>query len=308
MLSAYIDSYGGVKKTLLGSLEIPQVGENQVLVKVKASSINPADLRIREGVFKIFTGKKFPLVLGLDYSGVVEKSNNSNFNPGDEVYGFVSTVKPRTWAEYALVEENEIALKPKNLSFDDSACLPLVASTAYQALTKAGIKEGQEVLINGAGGGVGSMAIQLAKSLGANITGVCSSSKKEMIKELGANKVVDYTQEEIKGKYDIILDTVGNLNFKQIKKNLTKKGTFVTLAPSVKKIIRSNFNFITSKKLLVVMVKPEKKSLNKISELVEKEKLKPVLWQKYRLDEIQEAQEKLLEGGASGKIVIKIAE
>ena len=306
--------YGSVDVLSIENIDLPIIQEDEILVQVKAASINPLDWRIRTGEMKIMTGKTPPRILGSDYAGVVNKvgKNIKKYKIGDEVFGLIDIVKVKegTYAEYVKVKENDISIKPKNSSFEESASLPLVSLTSYQAFVNvAKAKKGSNVLINGCTGGVGSAAVQIAKALGYKTTGICSTNNVDYAKTLGADHVIDYKKENVldsKKKYDIIFDTVGNLKFPLSRKILEAKGTYVTTAVTLPAMIFSPLgNMFRSKKFKLVIVKPNSDNLREIKQLVENGKLKGQVTKIFDFEQIKEAHEMSQNGGFSGKLVLK---
>jgi len=308
-------AYGSVDVLSVENVDMPTIQEDEILVQVKASSVNPLDWRIRTGEMKIMTGKTPPRILGSDYAGVVSKvgQNIKKYKIGDEVFGFIDIVKVKegTYAEYVKVKENDINIKPKNSNFEETASLPLVSLTSYQALVNiAKAKKGNKVLVNGCSGGVGSAAVQIAKALGYETTGICSTKNVEFSKSLGADRVIDYKKENVlsKGeKYDIIFDIVGNLKFSSSKKILESKGTYVTTAVTLPAMIFSPLtNMFRTKKFKLVIVKPDAGNLEIVKQMVENGKLKGQVSKVFNLDEVKEAHQMSQNGGFSGKLVIKV--
>ncbi len=308
-------AYGSVDVLSVENIEIPTIQEDEILVQVKAASINPLDWRIRTGEMKIMTGKTPPRILGSDYAGVVSKvgKNIKKHKIGDEVFGLIDIVKTKegTYAEYVKVKENDINIKPKNSSFEEAASLPLVSLTSYQAFVNvAEAKKGNKVLINGCSGGVGSAAVQIGKALGYEITGVCSTKNVEFSKALGADNVIDYQKENVLNKnekYDIIFDTVGNLKFSLSQKLLKEKGTYVTTAVTLPGMIFSPItNMFRSKKSKFVIVKPDAENLNSIKQMVENEELKGQVSKIFNLENVKEAHQMSQSGGFNGKLVLKM--
>jgi len=309
--------YGDVDVLQLENVATPTINEDEILVEVKAASINPLDWRIRTGEMKVMTGKTPPRILGSDYAGVVSEAgkNITNYKKGDEVFGLIDIVKVKegAYAEFIKVTENDISKKPTNTSFEEAASLPMVAVTSYTALaTIANAKKGSNVLINGCAGGVGSAAVQIAKSLGCKTTGVCSTKDIEFAKNLGADVVIDYKNENVLNRveaYDIIFDTVGNLVFSQSKNILKSKGVYVTTAVTISAMLFSSLaNLFRSKKFKLVMTKPDASILTIIKQMAEKGELKGQISKTFILDQIKETHQMSEKGGFNGKLVLKINE
>lgn len=217
MKAMVIRGYGAVDVLKYEEVEKPNIKPDQLLVKVHASSVNPIDWKTRKGMLSILTGNKFPLILGFDVAGEVVEvgSQVTRFQVGDAIYG--STSFPGgAYAEFAAIPEKLAAIKPANMNYQQAATVPLAALTALQALRNLGnIKSGQKVLVNGASGGVGIFAVQIAKVLGAEVTGVCSTRNLDFVRSLNADLVIDYTQADFTNgnvQYDIIFDVVAKKN------------------------------------------------------------------------------------------------
>lgn len=314
MKAIVINSYGSSDVLELASVDIPKVKRKQLLVEVKAAGVNPLDWKIRKGMMKFITGRKFPKILGSDIAGIVKEIGRdvTHFKIGDEVFAMVNVMFNKGgYAEYAVVNEKYSCIKPDNLSFIEAAGVPGSAITALQILrSKVKLKENQHILINGASGGVGTFAVQIAKVLGARVTGVCSGNNVKLVSSLGADLVIDYTKNDfIEGteRYDIIFDTVGNKEFADCKRVLSPSGTYITIVPNVRKVLLS---FLTSilpgKKCNFVSVIPRAEDLLWLKENIEKENIRVVMDKIYPLEKAKEAQEYLETGHARGKVVLRI--
>jgi len=300
----------------------PTVKDNDVLVKIYAASLNAADWHIMRAdpflarfVFGLLK-PKFNIP-GADIAGRVEAvgRNVKEFHPGDEVFGNLFACGLGGFAEYACASEEALVLKPVNLSFDEAAAVPLAAVTAVQALCDKGhIQPGQKVLINGASGGVGTFAVQIAKSFGAEVTGVSSTDKLEMVRSLGADHVIDYTKEDFTKnglRYDLIIATNGYHPISDYKRALSPGGIYVmtggTGAQMVEAMFQGSWISMTgSKKMGNLSMKPNKEDLIFIKELLEAGKVVPVIDRRYPLSEVADAMRYLEEGHALGKIVINM--
>src|SRR5215467_2494831 len=209
--------YGGPEEMKLENYELPPLGADEILVRVKAASVNPVDWKIRQGAMKFMTGRKFPRGMGQDFSGVIERigSRVKRFRIGDEVFGSTPVKTSGSFAETLITQEKLAAKKPATLSYEEAATLPIAGSTALIALTrKAHLKSGQKIFINGAQGAVGRAATQIAKMLGASVTGRVNANSMNDARELGMDTVLDYTQgisRSLAGKFDIVFDTHGSL-------------------------------------------------------------------------------------------------
>jgi len=292
-----------------------------VLVKIYASSVNAADkyeirgppsFILRLALFRSGVRRPKEQRVGSDIAGRVEAVSNNvtQFKPGDEVYGVCNGA----YAEYATAKENRIALKPKNRSFDESAAVPIAGLTALQALRNHGqIKPGQRVLVNGAGGGVGTFAVQIAKSFGAEVTAVTNTGNLDLVRSLGADHVIDYTKEDFTKNgqmYDLIVDTASSHSISTYKRILNPNGTFV-LVGMRDKIIRRLLSFIIrarlsrgDKKFLFFVAKGNQEDFVTLKELMEAGKIMPAIDRRYSLGETAQAVRYFEEGRTRGKIVI----
>jgi NADPH:quinone reductase-like Zn-dependent oxidoreductase len=310
MKAVVIRRYGAAEVLQYEDVEQPKIEPTQLLVKVRASSVNPIDWKIRQGMLSLITGNKFPKILGFDVAGdvIALGSGVTRFQVGDAIYG--STSFPGGgYAEFAAVPENLVALKPTNLSYEEAAAVPLAALTALQALRNEGnIQTGQTVLINGAAGGVGIFAVQIAKALRAVVTGVSSAKNLDLVKSLGADRVIDYTQQDFTedtAQYDIIFDAVGKRSLSQTKKVLKPNGVYITTLPSPEVFLESIFTaFIPGQKAKFILEKPNTEDLLFLKELIEAGKIRVVIDRTYPLQELAAAHAYSETGRAVGKIVI----
>ena len=310
---------------VLGFEEVqkPTPKDDEVLVKIHAASANPADwhiLRADPFLVRLKLGFLKPKnkILGADIAGRVEAvgRNVKEFQPGDEVFGERFENGLGGFAEYVCVAEDSLVLKPANISFEEAASVPLAALTALQGLRKGQIQPGRKVLINGASGGVGTFAVQIAKSFGAEVTGVCSTRNLDMVRSIGADQVIDYTQEDFTQngqRYDLIFDAVGNRSVSDLKRALSPQGIcviagFTTLFRLFKVIFLGAWVSRTGSKKIGVMetVKPNKQDLVFMKELLELGKVVPVIDRCYPLSETAEAIRYLEEGHAQGKVLITV--
>jgi NADPH:quinone reductase-like Zn-dependent oxidoreductase len=320
------DKYGSPDVLELEDIDKPELGDDEVLVRVHAASVNPADWHLLRGkpyIARLQLGLRKPKdsVLGCDVAGHVEAvgKNVTMLQPGDEVFGSPFMHGFGAFAECVCVPEALLASKPVTLSFEQAAAVPLAASTALQGLRDHGrIEPGYKVLIIGASGGVGTFAVQIAKSFDAEVTGVCSARNVEMVRSLGADHVIDYTQEDFTQsgqRYDLIFQLAGTRSPSECRRALTSKGTLVLSSGEsdgrwigpvgriIKALVLSPF---VSQKMASFTVKPNKEDLQSLKQLVEAGKLTPVIDRKYSLSEIPEAIRYLEEGHARGKVVITV--
>ena len=293
-------------------IEKPIPKDNEILIQVRAASVNPHDWHSMRGkpyILRAETGLRKPKYtrLGLDLAGQVEAVGRKvmQFQPGDEVYG----ASRGTLADYVCTQGKALALKPANLTFEQAAAVPVAAFTALQGLRNKGqIQTGQKVLINGAAGGVGTFAVQIAKSWGAEVTAVCSTKNVERVRALGADQVIDYTQENFtqrRQRYDLFFDAVGNHSLSACRRVISPTGTYVTIAGSpaylLKLVILSRF---VSQNLIFFISTANNEDLVLFKELIEAHKVKPVIDRCYPLSEVPEALRYVGAGHARGKVVI----
>lgn len=332
MKAAYISRYGKISDVLLGEQSTPVLTENDVLIKVHAASINPLDLRVLEGEFKAILPVQFPFILGNDFAGTVVEvgANVTQFKAGDEVYA--KTDLNGAFAEYTVVQQSSLALKPQNISMELAASLPLVSLTAWQALVEiAKVQAGQKVLIHAGSGGVGSIAIQLAKHLGATVATTTSGKNARWVRELGADIIIDYKttdfEQELKD-YDVVLDTQGGKTLEKSLNVLKRGGRLISIsgppdrafaeAIKVNWLLKCVIPLLSwsirnkAKKRGVtysfLFMQPNGQQLSKISELIEAEKIKPVVDKTYEFSEIKDAFQYVNTGRAKGKVILKISE
>lgn len=315
MKAIVMRKYGSPDVLEMTNLDRPVINDNQVLVEVYASSVNPVDWKIRKGLLKFFMRKKMPCILGGDIAGrVVEIGKKVQFfRHGDEVFGMVDLAKNGAYAEYVACSVDQIALKPQNMNFEEAASLPLAGLTALQALRNMGkIRKGMSVMINGCSGGVGFFALQLAKSFDCKVTGVCSARNIEFSKKMGADRVIDYTQEDIlsvQEDYDIFFDVVGNQEYAEVKHLLQRGGVYVTTLPSFNILLLGAIhNMMSAKKMKKIFVQPNKKDLEFLADLVDEGRLTTHIEKIYELSEIAEAHQYSESGRVVGKLALRIAE
>ncbi|WP_445630290.1 NAD(P)-dependent alcohol dehydrogenase [Nostoc sp. DSM 114167] len=309
MKAVVIRRYGATEVLQYEDVEQPKIEPTQLLVKVRASSVNPIDWKIRQGMLSLITGSKFPKILGFDVAGdvVAVGSGITRFKPGDAIYGCTG-FPGGSYAEFAAVPENLVALKPTNLSYEEAAAVPLAALTALQALRNEGNIQTGTVLINGAAGGVGTFAVQIAKALGAVVTGVSSSKNLDLVKSLGADRVIDYTQQDFTediAQYDIIFDAVGKRSLSQTKRVLKPNGIYITTLPSPEVFLESVLTaLLPGQKAKFILQKPNTQDLIYLKELIEGGKIRVVIDRTYPLQELAAAHAYSETGRAVGKIAI----
>jgi NADPH:quinone reductase-like Zn-dependent oxidoreductase len=316
----------GLANLKLVEIEKPVPVDDQILVKVRAASINPLDWHYVEGtpyfMRAVGVGLRKPkdIRLGVDFAGTVEAvgKNVTQFKPGDEVFGG----RDGALAQYVCRRAvGAVALKPAGLTFEQAASLNIAGITALQGVRDKGqVQPGQKVLINGASGGVGTFAVQIAKSFGAEVTGVCSTRNLEMVRSLGADRVIDYTKEDFtKGDqhYDVILDNVGNHSLSAYRRLLTPNGIYVLIGGGgvneqgflgglAKALDAAVYSKFVKQKMGMMLADPSNKDLTLLADLVQSGKMKPVIDRTYKLSETVDAVRYLEEGHARGKVVITI--
>ena len=322
MKAAVYNDYGPPDVIRIADVEKPVPKDDEVLIEVHAASVNPLDWHFLRGtpyLVRMMTGLRKPKApgLGVDVSGQVEAigRNVTAFKPGDEVFGSCRGA----FAEYTCTRESMLVRKPETMSFEQAASVPVASYTALQGLRDKGkIAPGQKVLINGAAGGVGTFAVQLAKWLGANVTGVCSTRNVELVRSIGADHVIDYTQADFTQgaqRYDLIFDCIGIHSLMTCRRVLNPQGIHVSVgAPSGRWMIVPLSRGITgpllsrfmSQSFVTIMAKPSKQDLTTMYELMSTGKVTPVLDRCYRLSEVPEAIRYLEQGHARGKVVVTI--
>jgi NADPH:quinone reductase-like Zn-dependent oxidoreductase len=307
--------YGSPDVLELQEIENPVPKDDEILLKVHSASVNRTDshgLRGTPFMARIVLGglrKPKTKILGYDFAGQVDEIGKevTEFQPGDEVFG--TNKGAGGFAEYLCTTQDLLLIKPPNVSFEEAATVPAVGVTALQGLQKHGkLQSGQRVLINGASGGVGTFAVQIAKSQEANVTGVCSTSNLDMVRSIGADEVIDYTQEDFtlkKEKYDLIFDTVAKRSFSDCQPILKSNGRYVTTAFSPGLVLKGKLRR-GDKKLISYVANPTKSDLIFLKDLLEAEKIKPVIDQRYSLEQVPDAIRYLEEGHVKGKLIINL--
>ncbi len=321
MKAILLKKYGLPETLEIGEVAKPIPMDDEVLVKVYSASINDWDWGLVRGkpfMIRLFFGLRKPKIMipGVDISGVIEAvgGNVSSFVAGDEIYCDLSDCGFGGFAKYVCVPENILSHKPSNISFNEASALPHAGLLALQGLVEKGqVKSGQSILINGAGGGVGTLGIQILKSYGVRVTGVDSDEKLDLMRSLGYDRVMDYKKSDFTNsgeKYDLILDTKSNRSAFKYVRSLKKSGRYITVGGSMYRIIEivllgSLISLFTGKVLSVLNLKPNK-GLDLISELVERQLIKPVVDGPYGFNKIPELIQYFGEGRHVGKIVVEI--
>ncbi|MFF5264387.1 NAD(P)-dependent alcohol dehydrogenase [Actinomadura viridis] len=318
------DRYGPPEVLTLKDVDEPGIARDEVLVRVRAASVNPYDWRHMQAdpkLVRLSAGLRRPrpgLILGADLAGVVERVGEevTGLRPGDEVFG---EVRLGSFAETVAVPHDRLALKPARLTFEQAASVSMAAHTALQGLRDVGgVSAGLRVLVNGASGGIGTFAVQLARTFGAEVTGVCSTRNIELVRSLGADDVVDYTREDFttrRGRYDLLMDIVGDRSLAELRRPLTPRGTLVIvggiasprgglLGPAAQQFRGALAAPFVGQRVASVRWKPNSADLRFLADLMEKERITPVIDRTYTFAEIPEALRYSARGHARGKVAI----
>ncbi|MDM8361838.1 NADP-dependent oxidoreductase [Bacillus thuringiensis] len=331
MKAMIIDKYGKVPMRM-AEVPTPEINEYEVLAEIHAASINPIDFKIRDGKVKMLLKYEMPLILGNDFSGVIVKvgAKVTNFKVGDEIYARPRKNKIGTFAEYIAIHEDDIALKPKNLNFEEAASIPLVGLTSYQALHDImQLQKGQKILIHAGSGGVGTFAIQLAKIMGAIVTTTASEAGANLVTSLGADEIINYKTEkfeDILKNYDAVFDTIGGVTLAKSFNIIKSGGNIVSISGMPNARFGKEFGSgffktllfsLASKKLTALekkhnaqysflFMKPSGDQLRTIANYIEAGQIKPVIDRVFPFEDAQKAMEYSESGRAKGKIIVKI--
>jgi len=332
MRAAVITAYGPAENLQIAEVLKPEPGPKDVLVRVVASSVNPVDVKQRAGSQRVVVPKVMPAILGMDVSGVVEAvgAEVTKFTPGDLVWSSPSHKRPGTWAEYVVIDESEVGLKPESLDHEQAASLPLVALTAWECLVEGpGVKEGDKVLIQAGSGGVGTAAIQIAKYLNAEVATTCSGRNEELVRSLGADTVVDYTKQnywEVLPPQDHVLESIGPSMWSHTMAVLRRGGHMASITTGlpgyVKRwgpylgVARTGWAMFSStvvgrlRGLTVrhVLRDASGDKLDRLAAMVAEGALKPVVEEVIPLANIAEANRRVESGRTRGKIVVRVSQ
>jgi NADPH:quinone reductase-like Zn-dependent oxidoreductase len=308
------DRYGAASVLVCRDIDPPACRPGEMLVRVRAAGVNPKDCLVRKGKFRWFTGRRFPLGLGHDFAGIVEAvgSRVGGFQTGDSVYGMTNGWKGRTYADFLAAKPSETAPMPSTLSYTEAAAIPLAAMTALQALRDLGrLAENQSVLINGASGGVGTFAVQIAKILGGRVTAVCSGRNADLVRRLGADAVIDYTRRDIRRHseaFDLFFDVFGNGRFPDLRRVLTPRGRYISTVPGVPIIKwRCLSRLSRGPRADLVVVKSRQADLQTLSGWVADGRLVPVVDRLYTLEDAEQAHMYIETKRARGKVILTVA-
>ncbi|MED1009638.1 NADP-dependent oxidoreductase [Bacillus mycoides] len=331
MRAMVIDKYGKVPMRMT-EMPTPEINEYEVLAEIHAASINPIDFKIRDGKVKLLLKYKMPIILGNDFSGVIVKVGTkvTQFKVGDEIYARPRKDKIGTFAEYIAIHEDDIALKPKNLTFEEAASIPLVGLTSYQALHDImQLQKGQKILIHAGSGGVGTFAIQLAKIMGATVATTASEAGENLVKSLGADEIINYKKEkfeDILKNYDAVFDTLGGTTLEKSFDIIKSEGNIVSVSGMPNARFGKEFGSgffktllfsLASKKLTALekkhnaqysflFMKPSGDQLRIIAKYIESGQIKPIIDRIFPFEDTQKAMEYSESGRAKGKIIVKI--
>lgn len=315
MKAIVINQYGSPDVLRYEDIPTPTPKPDQVLVKIHASSINPVDWKIRQGLLQPLSGYNFPKMLGCDLSGEVVQVGEkaTRWQVGDQVYTFVNPVLGGAYAEYVAVSAANLSHKPQNMTYAEAAGVPVAGLTALQGLLDLGqLRPGQKVLINGASGGVGTFAVQIAVAMNTEVTGVCGTANVDLVKGLGAHTVIDYTQEDFTQQaiqYDIIFDAVGKQSFFNCGKVLQPDGIYISTLPTVDNMGATlQTLFFSNQKCKLVLAQPTRRDLDALRDLIETGKVKTIIDRSYPLSDVAQAHTYSEMGRTVGKIVITINE
>lgn len=309
MKALVIHSFGRPEVLKYEEVPRPEPNDDQLLVRVAAAAVNPVDTAVRQGYMRNRTGEKFPMIIGYDIAGVVEKAGPkvTKFKPGDAVYAYLP-LSGGGYAEYAVTSEKEAWRKPERLTFEEAAAVPLTGETAWQALIDtAKLQSGQTVLIHGGSGGVGNLAVQIAKARGAKVIATASTANQETLKQLGVDQAIDYTQTKFEKQVkdvDVVLDTVGKDTLTRSYDVVKKGGIVVTIAgrPDQAEADKRGIRVAS------IRTEPKAETLEELTKLIDAGKLKPLVSQVLPLAEGAKAQEQVATRHTRGKIVLKVTD
>jgi NADPH:quinone reductase-like Zn-dependent oxidoreductase len=314
MKAYYSTAYGGAEASCYGDFPDPAAGIDQLLVEVKAVSINPVDFKVKRGDLKFLSGSKFPRIFGSDFAGIVKTSGSDviKFKPGDLVYGATSVIfgKQGALAQFIAIDEKSLRTIPVGMSFEEAAAMPIAALTALNGLRRCGVEKSTRLLINGGTGGVGHFAVQIAKARGAVVTVTCSEANAELARKLGADETMGYNNEDIartSKKFDAILDTYGHMDFKDVCRMLNRGGTYASTMVKPFIFLSSFFvNLIFRKKLTSANMRSKPEDMEEMERLFLEKKLHPLIENYFDLNKSDEAFELAERGKPRGKIIIRI--
>jgi len=313
MKAAVYDRYGGASVVRLRDEAMPSPGRGEVLVRVRAAALNPKDILLQAGknpLYRLIAGSRFPKRLGYDWSGEVVSTGKgvTSIAVGEALFGMIDAWAAGACATHAIVRIDELARKPETLSWEEAAALPLAGQTALQALRDvAGVERGAHVMINGASGGVGTVAIQIAKSLGARVTAVTSSRNLDLVRSLGADDVVDYAATDLQSiseRFDVFFDVFGNRSFAFVAPLLRERGVFVSTVPKGHVLRAWALTLVGRKRARLVAVRSRARDLETLADWASRGLLRPVIDSVFPLDEIAVAEARIASRRSRGKVVL----
>jgi NADPH:quinone reductase-like Zn-dependent oxidoreductase len=314
MKAYYSTSFGGPEASVYGDFSDPLPRDKQLLAEVKAVSINPVDFKIKRGDLKFVPGSKFPRIFGSDFSGIVKETGSgvTKFKAGDRIYGVTPVIyhKQGALAQLLAIDQKNAMHIPEGMTFEEAASLPIAALTALNGLRRCGVKAGTSVLINGATGGVGHFAVQIAKAKGAVVTATCSPDNVELARKLGADETTGYKSEDllkVNTKYDAILDAYGKMDLKYIRKLLKRRGTYASTM--VKPMLFFSALFVRlayGRKLTSSNLRSRPEDIEEIENLFHEKKLYPVIENYFTLEKAGEAFQLAEHGKPRGKIIVRV--
>jgi 2-desacetyl-2-hydroxyethyl bacteriochlorophyllide A dehydrogenase len=305
--------YGAPDVLELHQRSIPQPTSREVLIRVAAAGVNPIDYRLRQGEMRLLLPGGFPRIPGFDVAGWIEQAQpRSGFSKGDRVIAFLNNLYGGGYAQFAVCSADAVAPLPDSIDFLQAAALPLAGSTALQSLRDiADLRQGDSVLINGASGGVGSLAVQIAKAYGGHVTGVTSEKHREFVRQLGADEVIDYAQTEfskLNQQWNIVFDAAGKSSYQAARHVLTDQGRFVSTEPSLAGIAMSILTSSLKKKGRVMLARSKSADLRELVRLTAGGQLRVHIDQVLPLAQAAEAHRRLEAGGVCGKLVLRVVE
>lgn len=309
MKAVVLRKYGNADNLSYEEVERPSPKDDEILIKVRASAVNPVDWKIRDGLGEMF-GLKLPFILGCEIAGKIEDggADVKKFKTGDEVFGYISLARNGGYAEFVIAKESEIVKKPKDIDFENAVAIPVGALTSWQAIfVAAKLESGQKILIHGAAGGVGSMAVQLAKATGAYVLATASGKNEEFVRDLGADECIDYTKqkfEDVAKDVDVVFDTIGGDTQERSFQVLKKGGFLVSTVSPPSQESAEKFGI----KAEMISVQPNAEQLAEITKLAEEGKVKTHVETVLPLSEVKKAHELSESGHTRGKIVLSVAE
>jgi len=314
MKAYFSTAYGGPEVSQYGDFPDPAAGKGQILVEVKAVSINPVDFKVKRGIAKLMSGSKFPRIFGSDFAGVVKAAGSgaTKFSQGDRVYGATPVIwgKQGALAQLLAIDQKFARAIPGQISFEEAASLPIAALTALNGLRRCRVTAGKEVLINGGTGGVGHFAIQIARANGAIVTATCRQENAGLAKKLGADNTMGYSREEFAGsgkKFDAILDAYGKMNFGDVCRLLKRGGIYATTQIKPLLFFSSLFTrLVYGKRLTSSNMRSRPEDMDEMERLFLNKKLYPVIENYFTLDQSEKAFDLAEHGGFRGKIIVKI--